>query len=52
MRALSAFVLPLAVGLSLYFLLFIFLGINQLVALLVAIIAAWTIRALLRKRER
>jgi putative flippase GtrA len=48
--ALSAFVLPLVVGVGLYFLLLvIFPSINQLAALVIGIVAAWTIRALLKR---
>lgn len=48
--ALSAFVLPLVAGVGLYFLLLvIFPSINQLAALVIGIVAAWTIRALLKR---
>jgi putative flippase GtrA len=48
--ALSAFVLPLVVGVGLYFLLLvIFPSMNQLAALVIGIVAAWTIRVLLKR---
>lgn len=50
MGALSAFVLPLVVGVGLYFLLLvIFPSMNQLAALVIGIVAAWTIRVLLKR---
>ena len=52
MGALSAFVLPLVAGVGLYFLLLvIFPSMNQLVALVIGIVAAWTIRALLKRMK-
>ncbi len=50
MGAISRFVLPVVAGVGLYFLLLvIFPSMNQLVALLIGIVAAWIIRALLKR---
>jgi divalent metal cation (Fe/Co/Zn/Cd) transporter len=52
MSRLSLFILPLIAALGIYFLILITLpSLNQVVALLIAIVVGWTLRLLLARLE-
>ncbi len=52
MGAVSAFVLPMTVGVGLYFLLLVTVpGIGQLPALAIGIVAAWAVRFLVKRMQ-